>query len=378
MDLALSARNAELGDLVDLLKKQHDLKYDVVVPSTHLYFQGGNAVIEGGGVAFTEEGVDAVDAVLVPTQNFDRDAAERLGIPYPYVRKMREAGELDLLDRNLNRWTERTERNHFIRGFRTSDHQETGIARSWLSDRFQTLDHIDSLFSALDGVRQAGVEIEIRRADLSETKLRVCLSSPQVLAQAPNFMRGYRAPNGQSGADNPYLAAGVMISNSETGGGAFTLAPWVEFLVCTNGQTRMQEAIRKVHIGAQMETGVVSWSAETRQANIELIRSQSKDAMTAFLSADYLQTVVADLEGLGPRQLDRPQEVIESIGKKLAYTEDERASILDFFIKGGQPTAGGLMNAVTAYAQTVDDPDRAAEFEDSAFEVLAKAAALAA
>jgi hypothetical protein len=191
-------------------------------------------------------------------------------------------------------------------------------------------------------------------------------------------MRGYRAPNGQSGADNPYLAAGVMISNSETGGGAFTLAPWVEFLVCTNGQTRMQEAIRKVHIGAQMETGVVSWSAETRQANIELIRSQSKDAMTAFLSADYLQTVVADLEGLGPRQLDRPQEVIESIGKKLAYTEDERASILDFFIKGGQPTAGGLMNAVTAYAQTVDDPDRAAEFEDSAFEVLAKAAALAA
>ena len=48
----------------------------------------------------------------------------------------------------------------------------------------------------------------------------------QVRALAPALLAGYRSPfTGAAGADNPVVFAGFVITNSETGCGAFTPDP---------------------------------------------------------------------------------------------------------------------------------------------------------
>jgi hypothetical protein len=378
MDLRLTARNAEIETVLELLNRQHDVKYDVVVPPDSLHYEEGHLVVVGGAAIITDDGVDTGDAWLAPTANFERQVADKLQIPYLYLQRMREAGASELLDHNVNHWLEGFGKNLLVRGFRTDVEGEVGIARALLSDRFQVIDNLDAAFAALDGIRDSGLtDLQFTRSDLSETKMRITMVSQSLTMSCPEFLEGYRSPDGGSGRDNPIIEVGLALDNSETGGGAFSIAPWFRIRVCTNGMTRVQDAMRKVHVGTRLEEGVVSWSAETRQANVDMIRLQARDAVRTFLSRDYLDNVQAELEGAAGKVLDHPIEAVELVGKKLSYNEDERKAIAEFFIKGGQPTAGGLMQAVTAYAQTVEDPDRAIGFEDDAFKVLTQALALA-
>ena len=54
-------------------------------------------------------------------------------------------------------------------------------------------------------------------------------------------------------------------------------------------------------------------------------------------------------------------------GLRLAgWTETEQDEILSHFIRGGQTTALGVAQAVTAYAQTVQSIDRQDELETTA------------
>ena len=50
------------------------------------------------------------------------------------------------------------------------------------------------------------------------------------------------------------------------------------------------------------------------------------------------------------------------------------AGRLAHFIRGGQLTAGGVMQAVTSVAQTLDDADTAADLESQALRVMDLAA----
>ena len=56
--------------------------------------------------------------------------------------------------------------------------------------------------------------------------------------------------------------AGFVITNSETGCGAFTLTPRLVVQVCRNGMTITRDAIRAVHLGERLDEGVVTWSEQ--------------------------------------------------------------------------------------------------------------------
>jgi hypothetical protein len=163
------------------------------------------------------------------------------------------------------------------------------------------------------------------------------------------------------------------MSNSETGGGAFSLVPHITVVVCTNGMTRTAEAMKRVHLGGQMGEGQIDWSARTRRANLDLIQGQAADAVLLWLSEDYLEGVADELDEAGSRMLDRPHEVVDKIGEDLGYTETERLAVLDYFTRGGDTSSGGVVNAFTAFARDLDDPERAIEVEEQAFEILAAA-----
>ena len=164
---------------------------------------------------------------------------------------------------------------------------------------------------------------------------------------------------------------------SETGGGAFQIAPFIKVLICNNGMTRSFDALRKVHLGGRMDEGQIVWSEDTQRKELELISAQATDAVETFLSQDYIDKVAAELDGKADAQLERPTEAVEQIAKGLRYSDEEKQGILDFFIRGADTRPVGVMQAVTAYAQTVDDPERAMELEDQAFDVLDRALVLA-
>jgi hypothetical protein len=391
------ARNATLHDLTVLLRDQQARKLDVVAPATAVHADAGRLVITGAEAVLTDDGVTAADGIYLPTVVCDEGIADKLAIPLAYLRRLRTE-RIDLYDGNVNGWLhgrtpgtcvnaitgehEQTRagadpdsRSFLVRCFRADDQRE-GIARAFLSDRYAVIDHLDVLTAALDGVRQARVGVEIAGCDLSERRMAVRIAAPEVAALAPELLAGYRSPfTGASGADNPTVFAGFVLSNSETGGGAFSIVPRMIVQVCANGMTLTKDAMRAVHLGARLDDGPISWSADTQRRNLDLITAKCADAVTAFLSAGYLQSSLTALQQHAGTRISKPAETIQQVGKKVGFTDAEISGVLEHFILGGSLTTGGVLHAVSSYAQTVPDPDDAYALESIAVKAMELAAA---
>lgn len=199
--------------------------------------------------------------------------------------------------------------------------------------------------------------------------------STAVKVLAPKLLEGYRSPfTGARGADNPTVWAGFIIANSETGSGAASIIPRLVFEVCENGYTITSDAHRAVHLGGKLDEGVLDWSGETQQKNLELITAKTTDAVHRFLNPAYVQKIVTGMEERAGIPVNRPADTIEYVSQQLRFTAEQQDAVLGHFIKGGDLTAGGVMHAVTSVAQTVEDADTAHEMESRALQVLQLAA----
>lgn len=369
-------RNAELSDLVEILRGQHARRLDVVVPATKIGADLGHLVIQGAEAQIDDDGVTPVDGTYRPTAICDGGIADKLGIPPGYLARLRR-DHLGLYDQNVNGWLTHPanlNRKLLVRCFR-DDAGGTGVARAFLSDSYKIIDNLDVLMTALDGLRDVGVPVQVTACDLTDRRMYVRVRCDQVAVNAADLVRNYRSPfNGKSGLDLPMMFAGFEISNSEVGHGAFSIAPRVILQVCNNGMTSRIDAVRSQHLGGKLEDGQIDWSSETQEKNLELVRSMTADAVRAFLSPEWLQKHLATLTAQAGIEVAKPEETIKHAAAKLRYTEAQQDDILRMFIKGGDLTAGGVMHAVTASAQNQTDADLAADMEADAARVLTLAA----
>lgn len=364
-----TTRNATLQDLAAMLEHQHARKLDLVVPANQLRAEGACLRVNGSEPVLTDDGVTMADGLYVPTRVCDDSLANKLGIPQAYLATLRDRMPT-LYDQNVNGWLDVDERSFLLRTFKPDEGEDRGIARAFLSDRYAVIDHLDALTAALQGVKDAGVEINIVGADLTDRRMTVRISAPQVQAFAPTLLRGYRSPfNGANGTDNPTVFAGLEITNSETGTGAYTIVPRVIVQICTNGMKVTKDAMRAVHLGGKMDDGIVRWSEDTQQKQLELITAKTRDAVATFLDVDYVTKAVAALEAKAGEPVASVEAVTE-VTKRLGFTKEQQQGILGQFIQGGQMTLGGVANAATAYAQTVDDGDDAYAIETKAASIL--------
>jgi beta-phosphoglucomutase-like phosphatase (HAD superfamily) len=131
-----------------------------------------------------------------------------------------------------------------------------------------------------------------------------------------------------------------------------------------------------VHLGSRLEEGVIRWADDTQEKALQLITAQVRDTVQAFCSEEYLTEWVASLEEKAGVAVANPEKAIKVIAKRAGFSETEAQGILSHFISGGQPTAGGFMQATTSFAQTIASPARAVEVEDKGEQVLAIAASL--
>lgn len=390
-----TARNASLADLVEMLRTQAVRKIDMVVPAGAIRSKDGMIAVDGVQPILSDDGVTDANGLYLPTRIFDEGISDRFGIPLSYVRRLREERP-DLMDANVNGWLhggatgpdgngdvfDTDSRSFLMRAFR-GDTDEPGIGRALLSNSYAIVDNLDVLMEALGAIREAGVEAVVDRANLTDRRMSVDIVVPEVQVLAEDLLRGYRNSFGDDftrwqqvadreglgyGGEEPVIWAGVRISNSETGGGAYQIVPTMKIKVCANGLVITRDAIRAVHLGARLDAGVVRWSEETHTKNIELIKAKTRDAIRTFIDTDYMTAQIAQITEKATRPV-RPEEV-KVITKAAKYTDAQQDEILAHFIRGGQTTRGGVMQAATAAAQMVADPDVAHDMEAKAVSLL--------
>jgi hypothetical protein len=398
MKMETITRNADLSTLRDMLLEQHARKVDIVAPASKIRSEDGIIVVKGADPILTDDGVTSADGRYQPTRVFDEGISGKLNIPLPYVRRLRETRP-DLYDANVNGWLhgkkalvrytpsegsqtlreaiEGDSRSFMIRTFRGDD-GGFGVARAILSDRYKTIDNLDALTATLAGVQQAGAEVNIVGCDLTERRMYVRIEAPAIRALAPALLAGYHSPyNGRTVEECPFVFAGLEIGNSEVGNGSWSITPRMIFEVCDNGMKVTKDAVRAVHLGAQQEESVIEWSRDTESKDLALITAKARDAVATFLNVDYMTKVIEEAsEKAGVALKGAPDQAIRTVAKKLAFSEETTAGVLDAFIRGGQVTAGGVFQAVTAFAGQVKDADLAADLEGDAFKALDVAAAL--
>lgn len=369
-------RNATLADLAGLLRDQQARKVDVVAPAAAVRAAGGRLVIDESAPVLGPEGVTMTSGTYTPTDVCDQGVADKLGIPAAYLRRLRECRP-GLYDANVNGWLDGDDRRFLLRCLRPAAGAGPGVARAFLSDGYKIIDSLDVLMAALDGVRQAGHPVQIDGCDLTERRMYVRVTCEEVAVLAPALLAGYRSPfTGATGADNPVVFAGFVLTNSETGCGAFTLTPRLVVQVCRNGMTITRDAVRAVHLGERMDEGVVAWSGNTQDKTLALITAKTADAVAAFLDSRYAERAVREIEKAAGHPVTDPRAAVETVSQRLRFTSAQQDEIMSCFIRGGDLSAGGVMQAVTAAAQAQDDADAAHEMESAALRALEIAAAL--
>lgn len=390
-------RNADLATLGDLLAMQGITKKDAVVDAATISMDvDGRVHVEG-----LTDGTP-----MRCTDVFDEGLADKLKIPLKYVREMRKSRP-DILAANVNGWLTGDpagaylgsegaqyaidDRKFMVRSFAGADEPFGGIARAFLSDTYKRIDNWDVVVAVLDGINAAGVDAVVDRCQLTERRMSFTVVCPQLGVSVAELMREYRNPFGENEeraggwslekaraaaaregheyvpGTEPMMWAGFEASNSETGGGAFTLVPRVVFSICRNGLKLTRDVSRRVHLGERLDAGV--YGTDTQEKNIELIKLMTRDSISSWLSAEYLMGVAAELKAKDAPVNDAAKS-IEILAQKQAYTDETAAGILNHFIKGGQMSVLGLMNAVTSYAQVVEDADVAYDLENTAMAVL--------
>lgn len=405
--MQLTARDISAQELFDLLAERNARKIDVVLPAVNLTAEDGRVQISGIEPALSEYGVTPVDGLYLPLDTFHEHLSAKLGIPLTYLRRMAEERP-DLWDENVNGWlhgymdgganvvAEPDPRAFLFRGYRGTEVEAGRVARGLLSDSYKLVDDIDVATATLDGIRQAGADVVVSGADITDRRMFIRFVAPTVAVAVDALMEHYRDPfadgtekragNGGWSEDMqravraagysygpgqaPVLWAGFEVSNSELGMGATTITPRGYIQVCRNGQKIAADVLRSVHLGGKLDTGVIDWSQDTQRKALELITAKTRDAVAAFLSPEYWEVKVAELTAKAGKPVRNPDDTIKVVAKTLGYSEDERATILRHFILGGQVTAGGVMNAITSAAQTVTNADRAAAMEDTAVKAL--------
>lgn len=378
----LTTRNGDISDIFAMLTERNARKIDVVAPASTLVSHKGNLMVRGAEAEITLDGVTTVDGTYTPNTVGIEGIASKLDIPIKYARRL-HADRPDLWDANVNGWLRGginkdsvvapgDPRTFLLRAFR-SDDGGPGILRALLSDSYKMLDDLDTAVAVLDGLKAAGLDasrVKIK-GDISERRMRLRVVCPEVQALAPTLLKGYRSPySGQTGDENPTIFAGLEFGNSETGNGAWTIVPRMEVQVCTNGLTITKDALRNVHLGSKLETGVVRWSEETQQRNLDLVRSQTVDAVKTFLDVDYMTKAIEVLERKAGHEVESV-DAVRNVTKKAGFTEVEIEATLAMFIKGGQMTLGGIVNAATAASQQFTDGDAASDLDVKAMALLA-------
>lgn len=321
------------------LERQLATKKDLVVPSSLMRHHTSDIA----SCSLIIEESDGAQRYGV-TDLARRQLAEKLKIPHAYFERMR-VDQPALLDRNVNTWLQNEDADKRL--IRTLD----GKVRAVLSDRYRRLDNFDLAEHMLPILRRLP-DAQFESVELTDSRMYLKVVTPRITAEI---------------APGDVVQAGVVITNSEVGCGTLSVQPLVFRLICRNGLIASDRPLRKTHVGRTLESAeesVIVFKDDTLLADDRAFFLKVRDVVEAAVSNATVRLIAQKMQKtLGIKLTGDPVKSVELLANKYALNDRERAGILRQLVTDGDLSGYGLVNAVTGYSQTVDDYDRATEFE---------------
>lgn len=273
--------------------------------------------------------------------------AARLKIPRQYYDRMRTS-QPKLLSANVNAWFEKEPERRMIRTL-------GGDARAFLSDRYNRIEN-EEIVGVVLPILADIPDVQIVSCELTEKRMYIQAVSPRVVGEV------------QKGDS---VQAGVIISNSEIGMGSVSINAMDYRLRCLNGAIS-EKMLRAYHVGRKIEDNEALWADDTRKADDRAILLKVRDMVTAAVDAVRFRERIAVMTGLADQRVTgNPTVAVEVLAAKIGLNETETGGMLRSLIEGGDLSAWGLLNAVTAQAHTAKSYDRAVELETAGGSLLA-------
>lgn len=344
-------KGRNVGELMAELERQLKTKRDYKAPAGRLY-----AKALPDGFTLEMKGVGQFGVKDTAHEQF----GQYLDIPKKYYDRMR-ADSPALLAINMNEWLNR--KGGEARLVRTLD----GDVRALLSDRYRDLDNFD-LMNAILPIIKDDADFDIHSCEVTERRLYLQVVHKKLKAQLTGV--GHNTVKVED-----ELQAGLVISNSEIGEGSLKVEPAIYTAACTNMMISTV-SLRRYHVGRVQagdgDNATEFFRDETRKADDKAFWMKVQDTVRGAFDEAKFKALVRKLEGATePFQttLELPA-IVEVVATRYGFTEGEKKAVENHFLREGDFSQYGILNAVTRAAQDADSYDRAIELERFGGDIL--------
>jgi hypothetical protein len=326
-------RGLSLTDLARKIEANKELKRDYVADTSAMQM-----VIQDDNRPALEIPSHGTFPIMSHAHN---QIGARTKIPAAYYDRM-VTDAPQLLATNVNTWFKRNPEKRMVRTL-------GGNTRAFLSNRYQRVENEQIAEAALPVLYDLP-GVQVVSSEVTDRRLYIHFTVPSIIGEVKV---------------GDVVQAGGIISNSEVGLGSISVSGLVWRLICLNGM-KTADAFRRNHVGRQVDEGELEWAEDTMIADDKAILLKVRDMVRAVVDETKFRANLDKMRGLtDARVTGDPAKAIEVLAQKVGANETEKGSILRALIQGGDLSAWGMLNAVTAQAHTAKSYDRAVEFESA-------------
>jgi hypothetical protein len=292
---------------------------------------------EDGSVRFNIDLPEGAEAFGI-TRHAHQQIGTKLDLPWKTYERLLDKHP-DLLVHLANGLLAREPKRRLVRTME-------GNVRAFLSDGYRPRDNWELLEQAVLPVIAERPNVTFEKCELSETHMYVKIRLPEFERVDPTPRVG------------TVLHGGLIIKNSEVGASSLLVAPWTYQLWCANGCAHDVLGQRQRHVGKRIVGEGEAWeifSDETRALDDAAFFAKTRDVIRATLNETVFDSIVEKMRDLAGISIPGPvAQVVEVFGAKADLNEGERGSLLNHLIEGGDLSAWGYMNALTATARDLE------------------------
>jgi len=183
---------------------------------------------------------------------------------------------------------------------------------------------------------------------------------------------------------NEVLGIGGILRSSDFGDGAYSIALYVERLVCTNGMVA-ENLLRKIHLGARLEDDF-EFSSDTQELDTKALVSATRDVVRALFEPASIEQKLQAVRDAATNQVNI-KTALEGLKARALLTKGETERCAEIYnepdvellppvrtVDGSRPKRGfgtpwRLANAISALGHE-SDQRRALELQDLAGQVV--------
>ena len=284
--------------------------------------------------------------------------AERADIPSRYIATLQEEDPALLALNFTHRYRQQAGTKYLARAV-------DGNLRGWLSASYKRFNAAPLVGAFLDAaVKLGAVPIDGQQLD---TKVFVKVLLGRVFEPVPNEV----------------LGIGALLRSSDFGDGAYSIALYVERLICLNGAIA-ENLLRKVHLGSRLDD--LEYSNRTHELDTETLTSATRDVVRNLFEPRSIEAKLVAIREANGREINI-KSTVDALRSRAALTKAEAERSLELYStadvellppvhigNGGRPkrgigTAYRLGNVFGLLAQEAD-AGRALELQDLAGQTM--------